>query len=192
MKKHYGLLIDQERCIGCDACTVACRLEHNVAEGFIYVYTEKSDQKDVATGSFPNCQLNFVPKLCNHCENPPCIQACPVDAIYQREDNIVLIDKNQCTGCQNCLEACPYDIMEFDAEEELAQKCNFCVHRIDQGLNPFCVECCEGQAMTFGDLNNEKSKIFNLISKKETFRLNVDLGTNPSVFYARPMKRRKL
>ncbi|MFO7796160.1 MAG: 4Fe-4S dicluster domain-containing protein [Promethearchaeati archaeon] len=192
MSKRFGFVIDQERCIGCDACTVACRIEHNADVGFIIVDTTDSALKDVPSGNFPNLRISWIPKLCNHCENPPCLKACPVNAIYKREDGIVIIDDDLCDGCRTCVDACPYGVIYFNEKESLAEKCNLCAHRIDQGLEPFCVICCEGQAIYFGDFNDSNSKVSRIISEKEVFRLKEDLGTNPIIYYVPPMEKREL
>lgn len=192
MSKRYGFIIDQERCIGCDCCTVACRLEHDADVGYITVDTEDSELKDVPKGQFPDLRMSWIPKLCNHCENPPCLNACPVDAIYKREDGIVIIDKDLCDGCRACVDACPYGIIYFNEDEDLAEKCNLCAHRIDQGLGPFCAICCEGQAIYFGDFNDPNDNVYKMLSERDLFRLKEDLGTGPIVYYAPPMEKREL
>ena len=111
--KKFGMVIDQERCIGCDACTVACRLENNTTEHWIQVKT-KSPQKDVPSGVFPDLKLEFIPMLCNHCAKPPCVDSCPNDAITKTVDGPVVLDREICDGCQACMEACPYNIIQFN------------------------------------------------------------------------------
>ncbi|MBD3198293.1 MAG: 4Fe-4S dicluster domain-containing protein [Candidatus Lokiarchaeota archaeon] len=192
MTKRYGMVIDQERCIGCDACTVACRLEHDSPQGFIKVFTQTSDTKDVPSGDFPDLKLVWIPKLCNHCENAPCIDSCPEGALVKREDGIVISDKELCTGCKSCIDACPYNVIYFNEKTNIAEKCNLCAHRIDNSLEPFCAICCEGQAIYFGDLNDPHSKVSQIIAKKDTFQLKPELRTNPIIFYSPPKKKRKL
>ncbi len=190
--KRFGMVIDQERCIGCEACSVACRIENNSSNFWIKVETQGTSIKDTPAGKFPDLTLNFLPRLCNHCENPPCIESCPVDALQKRDDGIVILDQESCTGCQACLDACPYDVIVFDETSNLAEKCNLCAHRIDEGLDPFCVLCCEGQALHFGDLNDPDSKISKILSRDDLFQLKPEEGTNPSIYYIYPKPKRRL
>jgi len=192
MNKRLGLIIDQERCIGCEACSVACRIENKTSNFWITVETQGGQDKDTPNGVYPNLSLNFLPKLCNHCENPPCVDSCPVNAIGKREDGIVILNQDECDGCQACLNACPYSIIIFNNEKRIAEKCNLCSHRIDEGVEPFCVICCEGQAITFGDLNNPNSRITKMILERNAFQLKLENGTNPSVYYCPPKSKMNL
>ncbi|UCD80637.1 MAG: 4Fe-4S dicluster domain-containing protein [Desulfobacterales bacterium] len=186
MERKYALIIDQERCIGCEACTVACRIEHNGVQGHIRVSTQDSLCKDTPAGVFPNLRMAFLPALCNHCELPPCLEACPLEAISKKENGIVFLDKEICDGCRTCLEACPYGAIIFNHEKDKAEKCNLCAHRIEQGQEPFCVICCEGQAIYFGDLNDPASSVSKLLSSGKTFCLQPEFGTKPRVHYCPP------
>ena len=190
--KLLGMVIDQERCIGCEACSIACKIENNTTDYWIKVETQGGAVKDTPGGDFPNLTMDFLPKLCNHCENPPCVDSCPEEALQKRDDGIVILDQDLCTGCQSCLTACPYNIIVFNDDNNLAEKCNFCVHRVDQGLEPFCVICCEGQAIHFGDLNDSKSVVSNRISVKNTFQLKTEERTNPKVYYIPPRPKKRL
>jgi len=190
--KRLGMVVEQERCIGCEACSVACRIENNSTDFWIKVETQGTSVKDTPVGRFPDLTLNFLPRFCNHCENPPCIESCPVDALQKRDDGIVILDQNLCTGCQACLDACPYDIIVFDENHNVAEKCNLCAHRVDKGLEPFCVLCCEGQALHFGDLNDPESNITKLLSKDDVFQLKPDEGTKPKVYYIPPRPKKRL
>lgn len=190
--KRLGIVVDQERCIGCQACSVACKLENNSSGYWINVETQGSDIKDTPIGKFPDLELNFLPKLCNHCENPPCVDSCPVDALQKRDDGIVILNQETCNLCKACLDACPYGIIVLNENEQVAEKCNLCVHRIDQGLQPFCVICCEGQALYFGDLNDQNSNVSKLTSEKKVFVLKPEEKTNPNVYYIPPRAKKRL
>jgi len=191
MNKRLGIVIDQERCIGCEACSIACRIENQTQNFWIRVETQGGSEKDTPAGKFPNLSIKFLPKLCNQCENPPCVQCCPVKAITKLENGIVFLNDEECTGCKECLSACPYNVITFNKEKNIAEKCNLCSHRIFRGLEPFCVICCEGQAIHFGDLNDPESKVSQLISQ-ESFQLKPEENTKPSVYYCPPKLKRSL
>jgi Fe-S-cluster-containing dehydrogenase component len=190
--KKLAMVIDQERCIGCEACSIACKIENNTTDYWIKVETQGGAVKDTPGGNFPNLTMDFLPKLCNHCENPPCVDSCPEGALQKRDDGIVILDQEVCNGCQSCLTACPYNIIIFNDDNDLAEKCNFCVHRVNQGLEPFCVICCEGQAMYFGDLNDPNSKVSKYMSGKDFFQLKLEEKTSPKVSYIPPRPKRRL
>ncbi len=192
MKKALGLVIDQERCIGCEACTVACKKENEASEYWIRVKTQNVAHKDTPEGSFPDLKMSFLPQLCNHCTKPPCVDICPTSALVKREDGPVVLDETNCDGCQACIEVCPYNALLYSPEKDRVEKCNFCVHRIDQGLEPFCVICCEGQAMHFGDLNDPTSLVSQIVASRENFQLNPEAETSPSVYYCPPKAPRRL
>jgi len=192
MIKRLGMVIDQERCIGCEACSIACRIENQTSHFWIQVETQGGDQKDTPKGKFPDLEINFLPHLCNHCDNPPCVDSCPTSALIKREDGPVILDKELCNGCKACISACPYDVIIFDEENNIIEKCNLCVNRIDQGLEPFCVICCEGKALFFGDLNDPTNKLSELISRKGVFQLKPEEKTNPLIYYCPPRPKRRL
>jgi len=190
LKKQYGLVIDQERCIGCEACSVACKNENNGVQAYIRVATLGAEHKDTPTGTYPNMRMTFLPALCNHCEKPPCADACPPAAITRSETGIVFLDEDTCDGCQNCLDACPYGAIVFNDEKGKAEKCNLCRHRLEQGLEPFCVICCEGQAIHFGDMTVPDGNVAKLLRIGNGFCLRPEAGTKPAVFYCPPKEPR--
>jgi Fe-S-cluster-containing dehydrogenase component len=192
VKKRLGLVIKQERCIGCAACTVACKIENESTGHWIHVETVNVDQKDTPEGSFPDLKMTFLPQTCMHCQEPPCIEACPAEALIKREDGPVILNEEQCNGCQACMDACPYNAILFSEENSRIEKCNLCAHRIDKGLEPFCVVCCEGQAIYFGDLNDPEDVVSKLIAREKTFQLKTDRGTGPSIYYCPPREPKRL
>ncbi len=184
MAKRYGLVIDLERCIGCHTCSIACKVENDIEEGSgIRVDTVGGPHRDTPEGKFPNLSMYYLPVLCQHCAKPPCLDSCVEGAIYRREDGIVVIDEKKCSGCQLCVQACPYGALVHLPGKNVVWKCNRCVHRVDQGLEPFCVRCCENEALFFGDLNDPGSAVSRLISRKRAHTLRPEHGTEPSTYY---------
>ena len=193
MTKRLGMVFNQERCIGCDTCTVACNKEHEPEIGnWIWVVTQEARVKDTPLGVFPNLTMDFLPRTCMHCDNPPCVKACPQEALIKRADGPVVLNADACDGCLECVDECPYDAIKSGDEATIIEKCNLCVHRIDEGLEPFCLICCEGQAIHFGDFNDANSSVSKMITEKKTFQLNTEAGTGPAAYYWPPMPKRRL
>jgi len=184
MGKRYGLVIDSERCIGCIGCWISCKMENSLDKGSgISVDTVGGPHPDTPDGIYPNLSMSYIPVPCMQCDDPPCIDACPEEAIYKRPDGIVLVDEDKCTGCQLCIPACPYDSLIYDDNRNLVWKCTLCHQRIDNGLEPFCVVCCALNVISFGDLNDPESKISKLISQRNAYTLRPKAGTSPAVYY---------
>ena len=193
------MVIDLKRCFGCHSCTIACKVENYTGPGIFWC--QVSDEE---VGTYPQVKRYFLPKLCMHCADAPCVDVCPTGASYKRGDGIVLVDYEKCVGCGYCIVACPYGARfrntqrqgyfgnELTPQEELgygdhhvgvAEKCTFCAHRLESGREPACVRVCPTDARIFGDLEDPGSPISQIISSKNGFRLLPDLGTEPSVFY---------
>lgn len=150
-------LIDVEKCSGCSLCTIACKDEH-VGAAYLPWTKPQPDTghfwirvEPVERGRIPRVRMSYMPLLCQHCANAPCMKACPEDAIRRRDDGLVWIDPETCTGCGLCQEACPYDVIYMNGELGIAQKCTGCAHRVDEGSLPRCAEICPHDAIVFGD-----------------------------------------
>ena len=146
MTSKVAMVVDNAACWGCDTCALACKQENNPPEGSRWIQVRTKGVQKV-NGKL---KLTYTPAYCLQCSKPPCKGACPVDAIFQRPDGIVLIDPKICIGCKVCLEACPFGVMQFNPERGVAEKCHLCYHRIDRGEEPACVDKCIGRCMYFG------------------------------------------
>lgn len=175
---RYGFVIDQDRCIGCHACTVACKEEHQVPVGVFRTWV-----KYIEKGEFPDTRRHFGVMRCNHCDSAPCIEICPTKALFRRADGIVDFDSHRCIGCKSCMQACPYDALYIDPNTNTAAKCNFCAHRVEVKLEPACVIVCPTQAIIAGDLDNPASKISRMVATEKVCVRKPHKGTEPKLYY---------
>lgn len=199
---RWGMVIDLKRCIGCYGCQLACKAEHGTPPGVFFARVLKQEE-----GQYPTVRQLSLPVLCNHCEDAPCIAACPTGASFKWEDGIVDIDHDLCVGCRACMMACPYTNRYFNDqpqhyfpqgmtpyeeartqrhEQNVVMKCNFCRDRVRTGKPPACVANCPTIARTFGDLDDPLSEISVLIKERGGFTLHPELGTGPAVYYLPP------
>jgi len=200
---HYAMGVQIEKCIGCGKCVEACKIENDVPEEPFYfrtwveryvIYANGDVSVDSPNGGiegFPPLddgkqilRTFFVPKLCNHCENPPCVQVCPVGATFKSQDGVVLVDEDYCIGCRYCIQACPYGARFLDPRTHTADKCTFCYHRIIKGLLPACVEICPTQARIFGELDKLSTPLNRMMRQSNIQVLKAHMNTEPKVFYS--------
>lgn len=198
----WGMGVDIEACVGCGKCAEACKLENNVPTEPFYFrtwveqYTVKNDGEvkiESPNGGIGGLKQSvpdedifksfMVPKLCNHCSDAPCVQACPVGATYISPDGVVLVDETYCIGCSYCIQACPYGARFMNPYTKVADKCTFCYHRISKGIDPACVEVCPTNARIFGNLRDKKSDLVKFLQKNPTETLKPHLNTKSKVFY---------
>ncbi len=171
-------VLDQTRCIGCHACTTACKSENDVPLGVTRTYV-----KSVEVGSFPHVRRAFQVTRCNQCDDAPCVTACPTEAMYRRPDGIVDFDKGICIGCKACVAACPYDAIFINPEDHSAEKCNFCAHRLEIGLEPACVTVCPTEAILVGDLDDPTSRVAAIIGREPVAVRRPEKETRPKLYY---------
>jgi Fe-S-cluster-containing dehydrogenase component/formate-dependent nitrite reductase membrane component NrfD len=175
---RYGFVIDHNRCIGCHACTVACKEEHNVPVGVFRTWV-----KYIEKGAFPDTRRYFGVLRCNHCDDAPCTEICPTTALFRRKDGIVDFDNQRCIGCKSCMQACPYDAIYIDPASNTAAKCNYCAHRVEVGLEPACVIVCPEQAIIAGDLDDPASRLSRIVTTEKVSVRKPGKSTKPKLFY---------
>jgi Fe-S-cluster-containing dehydrogenase component len=175
---RYGMVIDTKLCVGCNDCVAACNAENDVPPGAWrdWITTE-------VRGEFPHLSMEFRSERCNHCENPPCVHACPTGASHVSDlGGIVMVDHGRCIGCKACVVACPYGA-RYIHPDGYADKCTFCHHRVKEGKDPACVAVCPTRAMTFGDLDDPASTVRWQLGARRWHTLLPEAGTRPRVFY---------
>ncbi|OIP40558.1 hypothetical protein AUJ95_04440 [Candidatus Desantisbacteria bacterium CG2_30_40_21] len=176
-KNQFGMVIDLRRCTGCRACQVACKAENGVSLGGFRSWVNYTE-----AGAYPKVKKEFTPRGCNHCTQPECVKACPVKAISKGANGIVLVDQTKCKNLKRRIKKCPYGAIHTDPIILKANKCTFCLHRVEAGLVPSCVNTCQGRARIFGDLSDPMSEVSRLIVSQVTTTLAPKIG-EPNVYY---------
>ena len=195
----YGFVVDTTKCIGCGKCVGACRVENRVPGDFYRtwverytIFTDGTVDVDSPHGGEKGASALkktgidrsfFVPKLCNHCKEPNCVQVCPVGATYVSRDGVVLVDDKHCVGCGYCIQACPYSARFINPETRVADKCTWCYHRVVKGLKPACVTVCPVGARRFGKVSDYNDPVGKLIKEARLQVLKPEMGNQPMVFY---------
>ncbi|MGV8083020.1 MAG: 4Fe-4S dicluster domain-containing protein [Coriobacteriia bacterium] len=183
----YGFAINLHRCIGCRTCTISCKMENKVGaeiQRIRVLNAAGTTTYDIATGDFPNLELDWTPVPCQHCDKPPCVPVCPVDATYKRDDGIVTVDFAKCIGCGKCVTACPYGARKVNEETKKVDKCTLCAHRLDAGLDTtICQKCCPNRAIVTGDLSDSNSAVSKIVAANKTVLLKPEAGTGPNAHY---------
>lgn len=175
---RLGFLLDSDSCIGCHACTVACKSEHDVPLG-----VNRTWVKYIETGTFPDVARKFSVMRCNQCDDAPCMAICPTSALYRDDKGVVDFDDSNCIGCKSCMNACPYDAIYINPETNTAHKCNMCNHRLEVGLEPSCQIVCPTEAITIGDLDDPRSEISRIVAREDVAVRAPEQNTKPKVFY---------
>jgi tetrathionate reductase subunit B len=200
MADHWwGMLIDIDFCIGCGNCVRACSNENGVPKGYFRTWVERYeveenqlprvDSPDGAMEGFPPSRRSdlkrfFVPKLCNHCVDSPCVQVCPVGATFVSPDGVVLVDETYCLGCRYCVQACPYGCRYLHPQKETVDKCTLCYHRITQGLTTACCENCPTGARQLVDFKNPQDPVHEFLRKHKVQVLKPYMATEAKVYYS--------
>jgi len=176
-RKRYAMAVDTRRCVGCSACVIACKEENGLplANFRSWVVTE-------TTGTFPNLAMEIRSERCEQCSDAACVTNCPTGASYVATGGVVLVDHDLCTGCKACVAACPYDARSIHPDG-YADKCTFCLHRVDKGLQPACAAACPTQSLTFGDLNDRGSSIAKLLRTRQWKQRRTEAGTKPNLYF---------
>ncbi len=177
MKKRYAMAVDTRRCVGCSACVIACKTENRLPHGGFrdWIVQETS-------GRFPGLSMEIRSERCNHCSDAPCVSACPTGASHLAEGGVVLVNRAKCTGCKACIASCAYGA-RYVHPDGYVDKCTFCLHRVQQGKRPACVETCPTRSLTFGDLADPGSAVVQLIHSRRNKVLKPETGNRPNVFF---------
>ena len=177
MTTRYAMAVDTRRCVGCNACVIACKTENRLPAGGFRDWVVQETR-----GAFPDLTQEIRSERCNHCADAPCVDACPTGASHVAEGGVVLVDRAKCTGCKACIAACAYGARYVHAEGHV-DKCTFCLHRVQRGSRPACAETCPTRALTFGDLADPESAVARLVRSRRMKVLQPETGNEPNLYF---------
>lgn len=177
MKKRYAMAMDTRRCVGCNACVIACKTENRLPTGGFRDWIVQETQ-----GTFPGLSMEVRSERCNHCSDAPCVDACPTGASHVQEGGVVMVNHAKCTGCKACIASCAYGA-RYVHPAGWVDKCTFCLHRVKQGRTTACVEVCPTRSLTFGDLSDPESEVSRLVRTRKAKVLLPETGNEPNHFF---------
>lgn len=178
-KKRYVFVVDLSKCIDCNACMIACKAENNVPLGHHRIWVKQHGPE----GTYPNLKMSFEPGNCMHCDQAPCVDACPTEATYTESNGIIAINQDRCIGCKACMVACPYHARYYDEDKKKVDKCSFCDHRLKASLDTACVNTCMTGSRQYGDINDPGSEVSKLLKKHKYHVKLEEKGTGPAIYY---------
>jgi Fe-S-cluster-containing dehydrogenase component len=174
---RYGMTVDEKLCVTCNACVLACKSENEVPQGEARCWTVQEER-----GTFPSVSVETRSERCNHCDNAPCVSACPTQATHFEDGGIVVVTQEKCVGCKACIVACPYEV-RYLHPDGYVDKCTFCIHRVKKGLQPACVTVCPTSALTFGDLDDPTSAVHRQLKSRMVEVAKPEEDTSPKLFF---------
>jgi Fe-S-cluster-containing dehydrogenase component len=177
LARRYGMAVDTRRCVGCNACVIACKTENALPQGGFRDWVVQE-----VWGTFPNLSMQIRSERCNQCSEAPCVGACPTGASHVAEGGVVLVNAAKCTGCKACMASCPYGARYVHPAGHV-DKCTFCLHRVARGKTTACAEVCPTRSLTFGDLSDPESPVARLLATRRHEVVKPEAGTSPNVFF---------
>ena len=176
-KTRWAMAVDTRRCVGCNACVIACKTENALPQGGFRDWVVQE-----VWGTFPDLTMQIRSERCNHCSDSPCVAACPTGASHYAKGGAVLVNREKCTGCKACIASCPYGARYVHPDGHV-DKCTFCLHRVERGQTAACAEVCPTRSLTFGDRADPGSAVSRLLAARRHEVVKPEAGTEPNVFF---------